>query len=100
MTGPHRLDQVGGGLEIELGHKAGGPEHPQRVVGEGHLGIERGAQTVGGQVDEPYLTYCPRPDFVLPAWFQGRNLAESFYMGIPGLSWVNVVIGDPLMRLQ
>ena len=44
---------------------------------------------------------CPgRPDFVLPAYFHGRNLAESFYMGIPGLSWMNVVIGDPLMRLQ
>ena len=30
----------------------------------------------------------------------GRNLAESFYMGIPALSWMNVVIGDPLMKLQ
>ena len=27
------------------------------------------------------------------------NLAESFYMGIPALSWMTVVIGDPLMRL-
>ena len=62
--------------------------------------LHEGASGVGGQVDEPFLTYCPRPDFVLPAYFQGRNLAESFYMGIPGLSWMNVVIGDPLMRLQ
>jgi uncharacterized protein (TIGR03790 family) len=62
--------------------------------------IHEGASGASGQVDEPYLSYCPRPDFVLPAYFQGRNLAESFYMGIPGLSWMNVVIGDPLMRLQ
>ena len=62
--------------------------------------IHEGASGASGQVWEPYLTYCPRPDFVLPAYFAGRNLAESFYMGIPGLSWMNVVIGDPLMRLQ
>jgi uncharacterized protein (TIGR03790 family) len=62
--------------------------------------LHEGASGAGGQVDEPYLTYCPRPDFVLPAYLQGRNLAESFYMGIPGLSWMNVVIGDPLMHLQ
>ncbi len=62
--------------------------------------IHEGASGASGQVFEPYLTYCPRPDFVLPAYFEGRNLAESFYMGIPGLSWMTVVIGDPLMRLQ
>jgi len=62
--------------------------------------IHEGASGASGQVDEPYLAFCPRPDFVLPAYFEGRNLAESFYLGIPGLSWMNVVIGDPLMRLQ
>lgn len=62
--------------------------------------IHEGASGVSAQVDEPYLGYCPRPEFVLPAYYSGRNLAESFYMGIPGLSWMNVVIGDPLMKLQ
>lgn len=61
--------------------------------------IHEGASGASGQVTEPFLGYCPRPDFVLPAYFSGRTLAESFYMGIPGLSWMNVVIGDPLMRL-
>lgn len=70
---------------------------PQTMTGDY---IHEGASGASGQVFEPYLTFCPRPDFVLPAWFEGRNLAESFYMGIPGLSWMNVVIGDPLMRLQ
>jgi uncharacterized protein (TIGR03790 family) len=70
---------------------------PQTVTGDY---IHEGASGASGQVSEPYLTFCPRPDFILPAWFQGRNLAESFYMGIPGLSWMNVVIGDPLMRLR
>ncbi len=62
--------------------------------------IHEGATGASGQVYEPYLSYCPRPDFVLPAYQSGRTLAESFYMGIPGLSWMNVVIGDPLMRLK
>lgn len=62
--------------------------------------IHEGATGASGQVFEPYLTYCPRPEFVLPAYYSGRTLAESFYMGLPGLSWMNVVIGDPLTRLK
>lgn len=62
--------------------------------------IHEGATGASGQVYEPYLTFCPRPDFVLPAYYTGRNLAESFYVGIPALSWMNVVIGDPLTRLK
>ncbi|HWF09756.1 MAG TPA: TIGR03790 family protein [Bryobacteraceae bacterium] len=62
--------------------------------------IHEGATGASGQVYEPYLAFCPRPDFVLPAWYTGRNLAESFYVGIPALSWMNVVVGDPLTRLK
>ncbi len=62
--------------------------------------IHEGATGGSGQVFEPYLTFCPRPEFVLPAYYSGRTLAESFYLGIPGLSWMNVVIGDPLTRLK
>ncbi|HXP88765.1 MAG TPA: TIGR03790 family protein [Bryobacteraceae bacterium] len=58
-----------------------------------------GATGASGHVYEPYLNLTPRPQFVLPAYYQGRNLAESFYLGIPGLSWQNVVIGDPLCSL-
>jgi uncharacterized protein (TIGR03790 family) len=62
--------------------------------------IHEGATGASGQVFEPYLDFCPRPEFVLPAYYSGRTLAESFYIGIPGLSWMNVVIGDPLTRLK
>jgi uncharacterized protein (TIGR03790 family) len=62
--------------------------------------IHEGATGASGQVDEPYLSFCPRPEFVLPAYYAGRTLAESYYLGIPGLSWMNIVIGDPLMRLK
>ena len=39
--------------------------------------IHEGASGASGQVFEPFLTFCPRPDFVLPAYYAGRNLAES-----------------------
>jgi uncharacterized protein (TIGR03790 family) len=58
-----------------------------------------GASAATGHVDEPYLNFTPRPDFLLPAYYEGRNLAESFYLSIPAVSWQNVVIGDPLMSL-
>jgi uncharacterized protein (TIGR03790 family) len=62
--------------------------------------IQEGATGASGNVYEPYLTYCPRPDLLFPAYFSGRTLAESFYLSIPALSWQNIVLGDPLCRLQ
>lgn len=61
--------------------------------------IRDGATGASGHVDEPYLQFTPRPDIVLPAYYRGRNLAESFYLGIRALSWMNIVIGDPLCSL-
>jgi uncharacterized protein (TIGR03790 family) len=61
--------------------------------------LDEGASAATGHVAEPYLELTPRPDFLLPAYFKGRNLAESYYLSIPALSWQNIVIGDPLMSL-
>jgi uncharacterized protein (TIGR03790 family) len=61
--------------------------------------IHEGATGVSGNVYEPYLTYCVRPDYLLPAYYQGRNLAESFYIALRALSWQGVVLGDPLVTL-
>lgn len=62
--------------------------------------IHEGATGASGHVYEPYLRLTPRPDVLLPAYFSGRTLAESYYLSIPGLSWQNIVVGDPLCRLQ
>jgi len=61
--------------------------------------IHEGATGVSGHVWEPYLALCPRPQYILPAYYNGSNLAESFYRGIPALSWQNIVLGDPLCSL-
>jgi hypothetical protein len=41
----------------------------------------------------------PHPQYLFPAYFSGRNLAESYYLSIPGLSWQNIVVGDPLCKI-
>jgi uncharacterized protein (TIGR03790 family) len=61
--------------------------------------IRDGATGASGNVYEPYLQACVRPDYLLPAYFEGRNLAESFYVALPYLSWQGVVLGDPLCRI-
>jgi uncharacterized protein (TIGR03790 family) len=61
--------------------------------------IHEGATGAEGNAYEPYLAGCARPDYVLPAYFEGRNLAESFYLGLPFLSWQGIVFGDPLCSL-
>jgi uncharacterized protein (TIGR03790 family) len=61
--------------------------------------ILEGATGASGHVSEPFLDLTPHPEFLLPAYFAGRNLAESYYLAIRGLSWQNIVIGDPLCSL-
>jgi uncharacterized protein (TIGR03790 family) len=60
--------------------------------------IREGVTGVAGQVAEPLLGATVRPQILFPAYFAGRNLAESYYLAIPYLSWQTVVIGDPLCR--
>jgi len=61
--------------------------------------IHEGATGASGNVYEPYLNGCVRPEYTLPAYASGRNLAESYYLGMPFLSWQGVVLGDPLCAL-
>jgi uncharacterized protein (TIGR03790 family) len=62
--------------------------------------IHEGATGCSGHVNEPYLAFTPHPDQLFPAYFSGRNLAESYYLAIPALSWQNIVVGDPLCKLK
>jgi uncharacterized protein (TIGR03790 family) len=58
--------------------------------------IREGITGVVGHVAEPYLDSIVRPQILFPAYLAGFNLAESFYMAMPFLSWQDIVIGDPL----
>ncbi len=62
--------------------------------------LREGATGVSGHVYEPYLKFAPHPDLLFPAYLDGWTLAESYWRSIPLLSWMNVVVGDPLCRLE
>ena len=61
--------------------------------------IRFGATAATGHVYEPFLQFSPRPQILLPQYLAGRTLGESFYASIPALSWMNILLGDPLCRL-
>jgi len=61
--------------------------------------LHEGATGASGNTYEPFLQGCVRPDYLLPAYYRGRNLAESYYIAMPYLSWQGVVLGDPLCAL-
>ena len=69
---------------------------PQTLVADY---VHEGVTGASGHVYEPFLPFTPRPNILLPAYYQGRNLADSYYLAIPLLSWMNIVIGDPLCTL-
>ena len=68
---------------------------PQTLIGDL---IREGATGAAGHVAEPYLESTVHPNILFPAYLAGFNLAESYYLAIPHLSWQTVVIGDPLCR--
>ena len=61
--------------------------------------ILEGATGASGHTYEPYLPFTPRPDLLLPSYYNGRNLAQSYYLSIRALSWQNIVVGDPLCAI-
>jgi uncharacterized protein (TIGR03790 family) len=72
---------------------AGSATGGQSLVGDL---IREGITGVSGHVAEPYLDSIIRPQILFPAYLSGFNLAESFYLAMPNLSWQDIVIGDPL----
>ena len=60
--------------------------------------LERGAAATLGNVYEPYLTLTAHLDVFVDRLMSGFTFAESSYMSMRALSWMNVVIGDPLYR--
>jgi len=54
-----------------------------------------------GNVYEPYSNACGDESIIFAEYVHcGRNLAEALYKGLRRVSWVEVVIGDPLCKLN
>lgn len=60
--------------------------------------LEHGAAATMGNVWEPYLSLTVHFDILNDRLLKGWTLAEAAWCATPGLSWMNVVLGDPLYR--
>lgn len=60
--------------------------------------ISRGAAATLGNVYEPYLELTSHLDIFNDRLLHGFTFAESAYMSIRVLSWMSVMVGDPLYR--
>lgn len=60
--------------------------------------LARGACGTLGNVFEPYLGLCANLDVFTDRLMQGFSLSEAAWCSVRGLSWMSVVLGDPLYR--
>jgi hypothetical protein len=60
--------------------------------------LDHGAAATLGNVWESYLTLTVHFDLLNARLLDGFTLGEAAWAATPGLSWMNVVIGDPLYR--
>lgn len=58
--------------------------------------LDHGAAAVLGNVWEPYLTLTCRFDLMSARLLDGFTLGEAAWSATPALSWMNVLVGDPL----
>ena len=60
--------------------------------------LKRGAAASLGNVWEPFLSNTTNLDVFADRLLKGYTLAESAAMATPAISWMTVVVGDPLYR--
>jgi uncharacterized protein (TIGR03790 family) len=61
--------------------------------------LEEGVAATLGPVTEPYLQSFPLPDQFFPLLMTGKlSLLEVYFLTVPNLSWMQILIGDPLYR--
>jgi uncharacterized protein (TIGR03790 family) len=60
--------------------------------------LTKGAAATVGNVYEPYLALTSHLDVLSDRLLHGFTFAESAYMSLHGLSWMTVMVGDPLYR--
>ncbi|MDB6132980.1 MAG: hypothetical protein JWM59_1223 [Verrucomicrobiales bacterium] len=58
--------------------------------------LSKGACGVLGNTWEPYLALCTHLDKFTSRLLAGQNLGEAAWGATPALSWMSVVLGDPL----
>jgi uncharacterized protein (TIGR03790 family) len=62
--------------------------------------IEQGVTGCKGYVFEPYLYAIASPTVLFAHYTAGYNLAEAFYAASRFVGWMDIVVGDPLARID
>jgi uncharacterized protein (TIGR03790 family) len=61
--------------------------------------LEEGVAATLGPVTEPYLASFPLPDQFFSLLVTGKlTLLEVYFATVPSVSWMQILIGDPLYR--
>jgi uncharacterized protein (TIGR03790 family) len=60
--------------------------------------VDKGAGLTVGNVAEPYLGLTVRPDVLLAGLAGGMTAGEAAWSATPAVSWMGVIVGDPLYR--
>ncbi len=71
------------------------PQYGQSLIADL---IALGASGTVGHVDEPTLPAVAHPQILLTEYARGERAIVAYYRALPYLGWMNVYIGDPLMR--
>jgi uncharacterized protein (TIGR03790 family) len=100
MAGPFTQPDfqfVPGAVAIHIHSFSASTLHDENANWAGPL-LTKGAAATIGNVYEPYLQLTAHLDVFNDRLLHGFTFAESAYMSAPALSWMSVMVGDPLYR--
>ncbi|MFN2621410.1 MAG: TIGR03790 family protein [Chthoniobacterales bacterium] len=88
---------VPGAIAVHIHSFSASTLHDENSGWAGPL-VSKGAAATIGNVYEPYLQLTAHLDVLNDRLLHGFTFAESAYMASPVLSWMSVMVGDPLYR--
>jgi uncharacterized protein (TIGR03790 family) len=88
---------VPGAIAVHIHSFSAATLHDEKANWAGPL-VTKGAAATLGNVYEPYLQLTAHLNVFNDRLIHGFTFAESAYMAMPTVSWMSVMIGDPLYR--
>jgi uncharacterized protein (TIGR03790 family) len=86
-----------GAIAVHIHSFSASTLHDENANWAGPL-VTKGAAATIGNVYEPYLQLTARLNIFNDRLLHGFTFAESAYMSIQAVSWMSVMVGDPLYR--
>jgi uncharacterized protein (TIGR03790 family) len=86
-----------GAIAVHIHSFSASTLHDEHANWAGPL-LSRGAAATIGNVYEPYLQLTSHLNIFSDRLLHGFTFAESAYMSMEGVSWMSVMVGDPLYR--